>query len=629
MIKIFRLTSVLLLLLTGPVTAAEFIQSFHSEIEIRRNGDLQVTETIRVRAEGKSIRRGIYRDFPTRYRDARGRELVVGFDVTGVKRDGVYEPFHIKDRGNGKRVYLGDANVYLSPGFYEYELSYVTTRQLGFFDDFDELYWNVIGTGWEFRIDSASVRVILPDTVSDLNLTGYTGVQGSTAQALTYRRAGPDQAFFETTAALAPREGLTIVVAWPKGIVDAPTAAQRRLWQLRDHSAGIIMSGGAIALLVFYLMLWRRFGKDPAKGIIIPRYRPPTGYSPASMRFVERMGYDNKCFTAAVINLAAKGLITISEADGNFDISRQNQNQQTDLAAGEQQVLRDLFGKLRQNLSVVQDNHSTLSGALSRHKRSLERDYEHKYFNNNYGWNVAGVFLSLAIVAAAGFSLQSSELIAKTVFVTMFALIPLLIIYLMTRAVLRRGRKGISRYGIFIPLSLVALGFFYYSFPLWHLIESVPVPILGGFCAMLLLNFLFYEWMKAPTLAGRRLLDQVDGFRHYLSVAEEDEIKLVDAPKFSSDIYEAYLPYAIALDLENEWTQRLSRAVAQGLVDRSYRQPEWYDRNTYSGRHFSSSLSSALDSAIASSSVAPGSSSGSSGGGFSGGGGGGGGGGGW
>ena len=69
MSKFYRFLSTLLLLLPWPVSAAEFIQSFHSEIEIQRNGDLHVTETIVVRAEGKSIRRGIYRDFPTRYKD--------------------------------------------------------------------------------------------------------------------------------------------------------------------------------------------------------------------------------------------------------------------------------------------------------------------------------------------------------------------------------------------------------------------------------------------------------------------------------------------------------------------------------------------------------------------------------
>ena len=145
---------------------------------------------------------------------------------------------------------------------------------------------------------------------------------------------------------------------------------------------------------------------------------------------------------------------------------------------------------------------------------------------------------------------------------------------------------------------------------------------------MLAMHYFFYQWLKAPTHAGRRLLDQVEGFKHYLKVAEEDEIALADAPKFTTGLYETYLPYAIALDLENEWTAKLNHAIAQGLVESHYSHPRWYHTRGRGSDHFSSALASSFDSAISSSSVAPGSSSGSSGG-SSGGGGGGGGGGGW
>ncbi len=80
----------------------------------------------------------------------------------------------------------------------------------------------------------------------------------------------------------------------------------------------------------------------------------------------------------------------------------------------------------------------------------------------------------------------------------------------------------------------------------------VPLPLVAGVIAMLAMHYFFYQWLKAPTLAGRRVLDKIDGFKHYLEIAEEDEIALKDAPTFTAGIYEAYLPYAIALELENE-----------------------------------------------------------------------------
>ncbi len=376
------LVASLLLSLAFTCLADEYIESFHSDIEVRLNGDLHVTETIVVRAEGRSIRRGIYRDFPTRYQNPQGRSVSVGFEVISVQRDGRAEPYDIKNRSNGKRVYIGDQNIFLSPGFYEYKINYTTTRQLGFFDEFDELYWNVTGNGWSFRIDHASARVTLPGSFIDFQLRGYTGPQGSTAQDLLYRRSADNQAYFETSQSLDRGEGLTIVVALPKGVVNQPSDDQRRAWFFEDNLPSLIIAGGALALLAYYLILWRWFGRDPETGVIIPRYQPPEGYSPASMRFVQNMGYDKKCFTSAIINLAVKGAAEINDDDGQFKLTKQ-EAPDLSLAPGEAQVLAGLFGEARGNISIVRSNHGILSKAIGKHKKSLKRDFDKKYFNTN------------------------------------------------------------------------------------------------------------------------------------------------------------------------------------------------------------------------------------------------------
>jgi uncharacterized membrane protein YgcG len=619
---------VLLLLLSAPLAAEEVIESFHSDIEVRRNGDLQVTETILVRAEGKSIRRGIFRDFPTRYKRDDGRDLVVGFEVLAVTRDGHTEPFNIKNHANGKRVYIGEQNVFLSPGFYEYKISYLTTRQLGFFDDFDELYWNVTGTGWVFKINQASARVTLPNTVAEFQLAGYTGAQGGSAQNLEYRRTGNKQAYFVTNQPLGRHEGLTIVAGWPKGLINEPSTSQRRTWFFEDNRPSIIAIVGALVLLAYYLVLWRWFGRDPKAGIIIPRYQPPQGYSPASMRFIERMGYDNKCFTTAIINLAVKGVVEIDDDDGSFKVIKQRALNPS-LAPGEDQVINGLFVDGGGSISITQSNHSILSKAIGKHKKSLKRDYAKKYFSLNSWLLLPGILLTIFLVAQAIASLPSEEVIFKTLFFSVLSMMTFLMFAAIWRGLSRRGKSGIFRAVVNIIALLVFGGFFITSgIPFTEFAEVVPLPLVGGVIAMLAMHYLFYHWLKAPTLAGRRLLDRIEGFKHYLEVAEKDEIALQGAPRFSADLYETYLPYAIALDLENQWTAKLNRAIATGLIESHYSHPHWYHTRNYHGSEFSSALSVSFNSAIASSSVAPGSSSGSSGG-SSGGGGGGGGGGGW
>ena len=622
------LFAALLLSLSFNGQAEEYIESFDSDIEVQRNGDLLVTETIVVRAEGQSIRRGIFRDFPTRYQTAKGRSMSVGFEVLSVQRDGRSEPYHIKNQSNGKRLYIGAQNVFLSPGFYEYQIQYLTTRQLGFFDDFDELYWNVTGNGWAFRIDRASARVTLPDTVSDFQLGGYTGPQGSTAQNLRYRRSASNQAYFESSQPLGRHEGLTIVTGWPKGLVNEPSASQRRAWFFEDNRPALIVGGGALALFAYYLTLWQWFGRDPESGVIIPRYQPPAGYSPASMRFVQNMGYDKKCFTSAIINLAVKGATEIDDDEGNFEVTKREATDLS-LAPGEGQVLNGLFGDGRDNISIVQSNHRMLSKAIGKHKKSLKRDYEKKYFNTNSRLLIPGFLATVLVIAIAITRLPSEEVIMKTIFFGVFSVVPLIMLSAIWRGLKRLRRSGKIQVAVNVVVLLVfAWVIFSMGIPIVELSAAVPLPLVAGVIAMLAMHYFFYQWLKAPTHAGRRLLDQVEGFKHYLKVAEEDEIALADAPKFTTGLYETYLPYAIALDLENEWTAKLNHAIAQGLVESHYSHPRWYHTRGRGSDHFSSALASSFDSAISSSSVAPGSSSGSSGG-SSGGGGGGGGGGGW
>src|SRR5262249_3551406 len=147
-------------------------------------------EVIQVYSEGERIRHGIFRDFPTRYTDRHGQQYVVNFDLLSARRDGKNEDYKEEGLSNGIRIKLGSSSTILSPGDYTYELTYTVNRELGYFSDHDELYWNVTGNEWEFPIAHASATVTLPGPVQDVDLkmTGYTGAQGSRERNLTFER---------------------------------------------------------------------------------------------------------------------------------------------------------------------------------------------------------------------------------------------------------------------------------------------------------------------------------------------------------------------------------------------------------------------------------------------------------
>jgi len=271
------------LLAAGFVFADERILDYHSDILIHTDTGLTVTETIRVRAEGNDISRGIYRDFPTRYKDRLGNHYRAGLDVLDVQRNGAPEPFHTEKRANGVRIYIGSSDRYIRNGVHEYRLRFHTSRQLGFFEDYDELYWNVTGNGWVFPIDHASARIELPTEVEagDLQTAFYTGPQGANDKQAQSQIVNGRTVVFNTTRGLRAYEGLTVAVGWPKGLVEEPGTTLKAAYFLQDNGAALVLLIGLLAPLCWYLWAWNRFGRDPKKGIIIPRFKPPVGLTPA------------------------------------------------------------------------------------------------------------------------------------------------------------------------------------------------------------------------------------------------------------------------------------------------------------------------------------------------------------
>ena len=568
-----------LLLLPLAALGEERILEFRSNILVIEDGWIEVTETIRVQAEGQRIRRGIYRDFPTEYRDRLGNDYVVDFDILSVRRNGAREDYHTQDIRDGIRTYFGNANRYLNTGEHTYEFRYRASRMLGFFETHDELYWNVTGVNWEFPIDKASATVSFGFDVpaAQLKAEGYTGAFGYTNRHYTSRIDSSGRVNFETTRVLPPLNGLTIVVGWPKGIIQPPSEAQRIGWLLKDNANLLIAVIGFLLLLAYYIPVWRHFGKDPDEGVLVTRYVPPDGFSPASLRYIQQMYYDDKVMTAAIVNLAVKRYLRIDVeegADGFLGIGKEDDKYilvKTDplgrpppMAAGEKELYEQLFSG-RDRIALEQENHAELGEAKKAHKDSLASDYKQHYFKFNGLLNIPAI---LVLIVTAALSLSQGP-------------------------------------SVFSILAIVM---------------------------MAVTTIVFATIMRRPTLRGRKLLDEIIGFQDYLEIAEKHEMELRNPPEKTPQLFEKYLPFALALGVDQRWSEKFAEILRNAQMgDGSPYQPTWYggswDRFNVSST--TSALSHSLNSAVTHSVTPPGSSSGGGGGGFSGGGGGGGGGGGW
>ena len=571
-----------LLALAAPAGAQqqERILSFHSLIRVNPDASLTVTETITVEARGHEIKRGIYRDFPTVYPQPDGSRPEAGFEVIEVLRNGKPEPWFASNGFDGVRVYFGQEDVLIPAGRHQYRLTYRTTRQLRFFDGHDELYWNVNGSGWRLFTDKVGVTVQLPDGARMVARTAYTGYIGETREDW---RAGEDvegNPVFETTTDFPPGMGLTIVLSFPKGFVAYPTERQKLVWLFHDNLHWLAAAGFLLLLLCYYFLSWWRVGRDPRGGTVIPRYAPPDGISPSAARYLTRMGFDRKSAGAAAVSLAVKGCLSIREDDETEYrlVETTAADPGPDISSHEAAFLRELFSGAK-SVGLDRSDGTRLFRAVDALENRLGRAFDDSHFSRNSAYALAGVAQSVLVFFA---------FVAAAMLANVFQ-------------------------GVFVVVGVVVL--------------------------LVLLNLLFAKLLYAPTGLGREALDEIAGFRMYLETAEEARLNLVNPPERTPELFERYLPYAMALDVENEWGEKfqdvLSAATAAGGAP--YR-PAWYDnRHGFSDRVSVSAVAAGLGSGLAASFASATSTSGASssgfssgsGGGSSGGGGGGGGGGGW
>lgn len=629
-----RIVLILLALLLGPAgaRAEERILDFTSEVRIEADASLLVTETIRLVAEGREVKRGILRDFPTRYQRS-GLNVRVGFEVLAVERDGRPEPFAVEDISNGRRIRIGQAEVFLDPGVHTYRITYRTTRQLGFFPDYDELYWNVTGSAWTLPIESAMVVVQLPaPDLPTLQHAAYTGPPGAQGEAFEVMAAAAGRFVARTTAPVLPGEDFTIAVAWPKGHVAEPTEGERLRWALRDNVSLVLAVAGLFVVIAYYGLGWWRVGRDPPRGVVVPLFAPPESLSPAALRYVSRQGFDDETFAVGILGLGAKGHLRIVEGEKGYALTKRDSG--SAMTAAESGLLADLFGGSRR-IELQRANHKRLGKARTALREALAKEFAGAAFHNNRKWFWGGIVLSGLLLVLAVSRTQNEQDLAA-LFMLAWTSGWWFGISRMVRGNLRswRAARGIGDYlgalfsGIFL-IPFVGGGILAPAAAVYGFLGSPGTLALCLVAALMAVaNLVFWHLLKAPTLTGRKLLDRIEGFRLYLSTAEEDRLNLLHPPERTPELFERFLPYAMALGCEHAWSERFKDVLASaGAAPPSYYHGSSWD-SSRPGR-FASSLGGSFSAATASAATAPGSRSGSGGGGSSGGGGGGGGGSGW
>jgi len=428
---------------------------------------------------------------------------------------------------------------------------------------------------------------------------------------------------------------------WPKGYVAPPTFSQSLEFFFRDNRGALLLASGFLVTLLYYLIAWSAVGSDPARGVLMALYEPPANLSPAAMRYLMRMGYDNKTFAAAILDMAVRGFLKIADESGAYRLTLTGKDERV-LTLDEKQIASTLFEGRREVL-LQETNHRLIKSAMiatqkvaqdRRRKDLLPRQFtlsDSRFFHFLAGsarlfreswlcWNDWRVVHGLV-----AHDLDCRRLRAGP---RRFDCLEGSPSWRQFRAC--KWRQSFPSHSFRPPFSgRRSLRTVFFSQKLTSLSFGVFLIATG------ILHGVFVHLMKAPTFAGRRLMDQVEGFKLFLASVDGDRLNRPAPPQQTPEVFEKFLPYALALDVEQAWANKFSGIlVAAGTAPAGsgagytlsfYSGSSW---NTFSGAGFVSSFGSSLTSAISSASSAPGSGGGGRSGG-SGGGGGGGGGGGW
>jgi len=524
-----RLVWALLLLATATPAAAGagsggrslVIESFHADLAVNRDGSLDVSETIQPRFAGSW--NGIFRTIPVEYRTPQGLNFSLLLDLVDIQdetgRSLRYEQSRERHYRKIKIWIPGATDVVRTV-----VLRYRVRNGLKFLGEHDELYWNVTGDEWQAPIHSASARILLPQGATGVRAIAFTGAYGSRELA-AQTDLDESGVSIRTTRSLGFREGLTVAVGWDPGLVHRPGPLEQMALFLRSNWP----FGIPVGVLALMLGLWYTRGRDPRRRPIAPQYAPPEGLSPAEVGTLVDNSPDLRDITATLVDLAVQGYVQIQEheektllgllAHKDYLFLMRKPPQDWERAKPhERMLLESLFaGGARPSVASTDLEHWFFRRLPILREQIFAGLLEHRFYlhrPDKVKQLCTVAGISLGLVVGVGGSVVGANL-------------------------------GLA------PLTTIIAG-------------VLSAGIVVGF-----------GWiMPARTARGTRALEGVLGFEDFLTRVEGDRLqRMVKTP----ELFEKFLPYAMALGVEKHWAKAFEEICRQP--------PGWYQGRSVGSFH--------------------------------------------
>jgi uncharacterized membrane protein YgcG len=582
-------------------------ESFSGDYYLDRNSEkdstLKVEETLVAVFPNYDQNHGILRAIPKSYKN----HTLSLKEISVTDELGKPYKFTASEENGNKVLKIGDPNFY-AHGRTIYIIKYSLQDVTSYYKDHDELFWDINGDQWDQRFGSVTARIHiadpLADSLQDKSLC-YAGYFGGLKQNCSITLVKPDSGTYVSVSAdnLQPKQTLSAVLAFKPGTFNQKSSAikkEQRQRFIKFTAAAVLVAVPSLYAFIFMFRRWRQFGNDPkGRGVIIPEYEPPKGFNPLTSDFLLKQMLRNNAISAALIELAVNGYVTIIEIPK-----------------------KGVFGKTDYKLALNKTPDSSLQAEV------------HEVLNIIFDSNLI-----------AGTSVQISEFRKNTskqmtMYTQMKSLENSLASNMTKSGYFIKDPKKVKN-GYFVWATLL----FFLTFGLAWISGVLGLVVLWGLVLGVglasAITFFFAFIMPARTEAGVAAHDALIGLKDYIKLAEADRLKFLQSPKGAEKIqdkdafdpktseakvklFEKLLPYAMLFGLEKNWAKQFNDIYTNP--------PGWYQGgnwNAFNAGYLAGSLSD-FNSAAAVNFSSPSSSSGSGfSGGGAGGGGGGGGGGGW
>ena len=597
----FRLLCLLLLLLAGlgVARASGRVLDFACELLVNPDASVNVREVITYQHDPLETASGIYRFLPTDFPLAGGLRRRVRYTDFQAGGDTFTPAMRTYQKAHGVVVEMGNDSAPMPGGVHVFTLMYRVEQILDHLPQSTELFWHVTGMAWSVPIDHVSAVVTLPPNTPREQVKGVAFLtRGDRNEALPNMTVDADGRAYFTADALSAHDGCNLLISFPAGLVAAPTPSQARAQTFWDNTTFFLGLAAVLLLLGYYLVMWTLVGRDPERGIIHPRWTPPDGISPAMMRYIRQERADPKTLAITLVSLAVQGKLTITEQEDRYLLHRLDaeENDLADPAARvprdsalsreEDVILHTLLGQVRHpDFAFKYENAHTIAAAgRTLHKTLAEHCDEH-FFSLNSRYLAIGMVFALLMLQVmaylevpAAYSDEQFRLMAGVLILGVGA--PLLPDVLHNSwhdiFAFHVGRIGnaalIARYLLYLALYLLLCVVL-----MWN--GSSELWLMLGL--MTALHYGFAHLLKAPTLQGRTVLDEIEGFRLYLSGEHQGLFAALHPPPYTAELFARYLPYALALDVEREWANQCAHVFsAVGDAAMSwYNGPAWEHHN--------------------------------------------------